>query len=48
VPEPDLVALFAGPLHRSGARYLVAGSVGAMVYKHFRGMTKAGGHVAEG
>lgn len=34
--EPDLVALFAGPLHRSGARYLVAGSIGAMVYSEPR------------
>ncbi len=36
MPEPDLVELFAGPLHRSGARYLVAGSVGAMIYSEPR------------
>jgi len=36
VPEPDLVEIFAAPLHRSGARYLVAGSVGAMVYSEPR------------
>jgi len=36
VPEPDLVEIFAAPLHRSGDRYLVAGSVGAMVYSEPR------------
>jgi hypothetical protein len=36
VPEPDLVELFARPLHRAGARYLVAGSVGAMLYSEPR------------
>jgi hypothetical protein len=25
VPEPDLVALFAGPLHRSGALHIPTG-----------------------
>jgi len=30
--EPDLIRLFADPLHRSGFRYLVAGSMGAMLY----------------
>jgi hypothetical protein len=36
VPEPDLVELFARPLHRAGARHLVAGSVGAMLYSEPR------------
>lgn len=36
MPEPDLVELFASPLHRAGARYLVAGSVGAMIYSEPR------------
>ena len=36
MPEPDLVELFALPLHRAGVRYLVAGSVGAMVYSEPR------------
>lgn len=36
MPEPDLVEIFAAPLHRSRARYLVAGSVGAMVYSEPR------------
>ena len=36
MPEPDLVELFARPLHRAGARYLVAGSVGAMLYSEPR------------
>ena len=36
MPEPDLVEIFAAPLHRSGARYLVAGSVGAMIYSEPR------------
>jgi len=35
-PEPDLVELFAGALHRTGARYLVAGSVGTMLYSEPR------------
>ena len=36
MPEPDLVEIFAAPLHRSGARYLAAGSVGAMIYSEPR------------
>ncbi|MFM8807703.1 MAG: hypothetical protein ACKOJB_02155 [Chthoniobacterales bacterium] len=36
MPEPDLVQIFAAPLHQSGARYLVAGSVGAMIYSEPR------------
>jgi hypothetical protein len=36
VPESDLVELFALPLHQAGVRYLVAGSVGAMVYSEPR------------
>lgn len=36
MPEPDLVELFALPLHKAGAHYLVAGSVGAMVYSEPR------------
>jgi hypothetical protein len=44
VPEPDLVQIFAAPLHQSGARYLVAGSVGAKLRRrglleHFRTMS---------
>jgi hypothetical protein len=31
-PEPDLVALFALPLHKAGIRYLIAGSFGSMYY----------------
>ena len=36
MPEPDLLELFARPLHRAGACYLVAGSVGAMLYSEPR------------
>ncbi len=36
MPELDLLELFARPLHRAGARYLVAGSVGAMLYSEPR------------
>src|SRR5713101_6764479 len=32
VSEPDLIQLFAQPLNRSGVRYLVSGSVAAMLY----------------
>jgi hypothetical protein len=32
VPEPDLIELFAQPLNRAGIRYLVSGSVAAMLY----------------
>ena len=32
VREPDLIELFARPLHAAQARYLVAGSLGAMLY----------------
>src|SRR2546421_296924 len=32
VPEPDLIQLFAQPLNRLGIRYLVSGSVAAMLY----------------
>jgi hypothetical protein len=32
MPEPDLIALFAHPLHQSGIRYLISGSVAAMLY----------------
>jgi len=36
VPEPDLLEIFARPLHEAGARYLVAGSLGAMLYSEPR------------
>ncbi len=32
MPEPDLMELFLGPLNRLGVRYLVSGSVAAMLY----------------
>jgi hypothetical protein len=32
MPEPDLIQLFAEPLNRLGIRYLVSGSVAAMLY----------------
>ncbi len=32
MPEPDLIALFVGPLGAAGIRYLVSGSVEAMLY----------------
>jgi hypothetical protein len=32
MPEPDLISLFAHPLHRAGIRYLISGSVAAMLY----------------
>lgn len=35
-PEPDLIALFARPLHDAGIRYLIAGSVGSMHYSEPR------------
>jgi len=35
-PEPNLLALFARPLHQAGLRYLIAGSVGAMHYSEPR------------
>jgi hypothetical protein len=35
-PEPDLIALFARPLHEVGIRYLIAGSVGSMHYSEPR------------
>jgi len=31
-PAPDLIALFARPLHEAGLRYLIAGAVGSMHY----------------
>jgi len=36
VPEPDLIELFVRPLHASGALYLVAGSLGSMLYSEPR------------
>lgn len=36
MPEPDLVELFVRPLHTAGARYLIAGSLGAMLYSEPR------------
>ncbi len=30
--DPDLVALFAAPLHRLGIRYMISGSVAAMLF----------------
>ena len=35
-PEPNLIALFARPLHDAGIRYLIAGSVGSMHYSEPR------------
>ena len=32
MPEPDLIELFVQPLNRLGIRYLVSGSVAAMLY----------------
>src|SRR5438045_3120411 len=32
MPEPDLIELFAQPLNQLGIRYLVSGSVAAMLY----------------
>ena len=32
MPEPDLIQLFAGPLNQIEIRYLVSGSVAAMLY----------------
>src|SRR5215469_6198125 len=32
MPEPDLIELFAQPLNQAGIRYLVSGSVAAMLY----------------
>lgn len=34
--EPDLLSLFVRPLHDAGLRYLVAGSMGAMLYSEPR------------
>lgn len=34
--EPDLLAIFARPLHSAGMRYLVAGSLGSMLYSEPR------------
>lgn len=32
MPEPDLIELFAGPLQSAGIRYIISGSVAAMLY----------------
>lgn len=32
MPEPDLVLLFVRPLNRAGIRYIVSGSVAAIIY----------------
>ena len=32
MPEPDLIELFVQPLNRLGVRYLLSGSVAAMLY----------------
>jgi hypothetical protein len=32
MPEPDLIELFVGPLHQLEIRYLISGSVAAMLY----------------
>jgi hypothetical protein len=32
VPEPDLIALFVHPLEDAGIRYMISGSVAAMLY----------------
>lgn len=34
--EPDLIQLFVRPLHDAGARYLIAGSLGSMLYSEPR------------
>lgn len=36
VEEPDLITLFVRPLHEAGIAYLVAGSLGAMLYSESR------------
>jgi hypothetical protein len=36
VQEPDLLAIFGRPLHSAGMRYLVAGSLGSMLYSEPR------------
>lgn len=36
MPEPDLLQIFARPIHDAGIPYLVAGSVGAMLYSEPR------------
>ena len=36
MPEPDLLQIFARPVHDAGIPYLVAGSVGAMLYSEPR------------
>ena len=36
MPEPDLIELFVGPLASEGIRYLVSGSVAAMLYSEPR------------
>jgi hypothetical protein len=33
VEEPDLIELFVRPLHDAAIRYLVAGSLGSMLYE---------------
>lgn len=32
MPEPDLIELFVQPLNQTGIRYLISGSVAAMLY----------------
>jgi len=32
MPEPDLIELFVGPLEQLQVRYLISGSVAAMLY----------------
>ena len=32
MPEPDLIELFAQPLNQAGIRYIISGSVAAMLY----------------
>jgi len=32
MPEPDLIELFARPLNQAAIRYLISGSVAAMLY----------------
>jgi hypothetical protein len=32
MPEPDLIELFVGPLQSAGIRYIISGSVAAMLY----------------
>ena len=36
MPEPDLLQIFARPVHDAGMPYVVAGSVGAMLYSEPR------------